>query len=105
MPTVALTCGNSVCCVAPCLFVGHGEDTVPIRGRFVEEVVLATFPVGAGGSIVRPLIEDGLKRGLGFKPFALLIERAGLAEAVKASLSVRGKSFAQTKQFVDDHGF
>src|SRR5882724_6038104 len=104
-PTAALTCGNSLHCVEAKLFVGHGEDAVPIGGRFVEEVVLAAFPVGAGGSVVRPLIEDGLKGGLGIKPFALLIESAGLEETIKASLRVRGESFAQAKQFVDDHGF
>src|SRR5260221_14674005 len=87
-PTVALTCGNSLHCVEAKLFVGHGEDAVPIGGRFVEEGVLAAFPVGAGGSVVRPLIEDGLKGGVGIKPFGLLIERGGLGETVKGRFLV-----------------
>src|SRR5260221_886264 len=103
-PTVALTCRNSLHCVAFGLFVGHREDAVPIRRWLVEEVVLAAFPVGAGGSVVRPLIENGLKGGLGVEPFAVLIERASLAKTIEARLGVGSDRFAQTKQFVDDHG-
>src|SRR5882762_1561390 len=95
-PTVALTCGNSLHRVTLGLFVGHGEDAVPIRRWLIEEVVLATFPVGAGGSVVRPLIENGLKGGLGVEPFAVLIERAGQAKAIEARLGVGSNRFAQT---------
>jgi len=68
--------------------VGHGEDAVPIGGRFVEEIFLAAFPVSAGGAIFGPLIEDGLESGLSVVPAALLEESTRFAKPIQARTSI-----------------
>src|SRR5271168_5266369 len=62
------------------LFVGHGENAVPAGGWFVEEVFLATLPVGTRRTIVLPFVEHGLEGFLRGGPLALAVEFPGDAE-------------------------
>jgi hypothetical protein len=43
------------------LFVGHGEDPVPAGRGLIEEVFLASLPIGAGRAVLGPLVQNGLE--------------------------------------------
>src|SRR5260370_7403958 len=60
------------------LLVGHGEDAVPPGWRFVEEIFLAAFPIGAGWTVVGPFVQNDLERFLRVLPTPLAVEFAGV---------------------------
>src|SRR6267154_4521953 len=62
------------------LFVGHREDAVPARGRLIEEILLAALPIGAGRTVIGPLVENDLEGFLRILPAALAVELVGLPE-------------------------
>src|SRR6266849_67632 len=62
------------------LLMGHGEDAVPSGGRLIEEILLAAFPIHAGGSIFRPFLQKLLEVLLRFLPPAAVVEVAGARE-------------------------
>src|SRR5260370_42425322 len=66
------------------LLMGHGENAVPAGWRFVKKIFLTTLPVGACRAVVGPLVKNGLERGLGVKPAALLKEGASLVKTIEA---------------------
>src|SRR6266851_8003447 len=86
------------------LLMGHGENAVPAGWRFVKKIFLTTLPVGACRAVVGPLVKNGLERGLGVQPAALLKERASLVKTIEADLRVGRKIGCGGDQFVDDDG-
>jgi hypothetical protein len=84
------------------LLVGHGEDAIPIGGRLVEEIFLTVLPVGASRAVVGPLIEKGLKGGLGIEPMARLEESASFAKAVHVCVDIGGDSGGGADEFIND---
>src|SRR5260370_23110704 len=84
------------------LLMGHGENAVPARWRFVKKIFLTTLPVGACRAVAGPLVKNGLERGLGVQPAALLEERASLVKTIEAGLRVGRKIGCGGDQFIDD---
>src|SRR2546425_1001585 len=72
------------------LFVRHGEDAVPAGRRLVEEILLAAFPVGARGPVVRPIFQHLLEHRLGIRPASTSIKSARLCEFCKSRLDAGG---------------
>src|SRR5260370_17187969 len=87
------------------LLMGHGENAVPARWRFVKKIFLTTLPVGACRAVVGPLVKNGLERGLGVQPAALLKERASLVKTIEADLRVGRKIGCGGDQFPYDPWF
>src|ERR1700693_2811094 len=83
------------------LLVSHSEDAVPVCGRLVEKIFLAALPVGTSGTVVGPLIENGLECQLGVMPAALLEEGTGFAETLQAGARVGRDGGCGADEFVD----
>src|SRR5712691_6569611 len=66
------------------LFVGHGEDAIPAGRRLIEEIFLAALPIGEGGAVIGPLVQNGLERVLRVLPAAPAVELVGLLKKVDA---------------------
>src|SRR6266436_6246079 len=66
------------------LFVSHGEDAIPAGRRLIEEIFLAALPIGAGGAVIGPLVQNGLEKVLRVLPAAPAVELVGLLKKVDA---------------------
>src|SRR6201984_553650 len=84
--------------------MSHGEDTIPTGWRLVEKIFLAALPISACRSVIGPLIEDRLERGLSLEPAALLKECTSFLKTIEAGSRVGGKIGRGGHQFVDDDG-
>src|SRR5579859_3697992 len=81
------------------LFMIHRENAVPVERRFVEEIFLAAFPVGAGRAICGRRIKNGLESLLRKIPLACAVERPRSREAREKFRRLRGNFFTSANQF------
>src|ERR1700704_5119360 len=90
------------------LFVGHGEDAVPTGRRLVEEIFLAALPIGAGWTVIGPLVQNGLEGVLCVLPVSLAVELMGLSKKIGAHThfvwgAVNRVFGGAADEFVDGH--
>src|ERR1700758_2186469 len=99
LPNWLVFLGGTLTITLQKLFMIHGENAIPIERRLVEEIFLATFPVGAGRAVCGRCIKNGLESLLRKIPLACTVERPRSCEAREKFRRLRGNLRASANQF------